>query len=93
MFVDLAKAFESLHRSILLKKMQHHDISEEALNWFESYFLHRKLFIVYNNIKSELLSVNFGEPQRSIVGPLIFIIFINDIDHCAPNLKTVRFSD
>ena len=73
-FVDLAKAFGSINGWFLLKKLEHYGIREEALKWFESYFLHMKQCVTYNNVKSDLLSVNFGVPQGSC-WVLIYLLF------------------
>ena len=87
-----AKAFDSLDRSTLLRKLLHCGITEEALKWFKSYFFLNKVFVIYKNAKSELLSVSFGVPQGSIVGPILIIHFMNDIVYSAPSVKTDLFA-
>ena len=92
-FIDLAKAFDSLDRSILLEKLKHFGIRNVELAWFISYFSARKQYVVYNNFSSSLLPVNYGVPQGSIVGPMLFLLFINDIVKSSSDMKFILFAD
>ena len=82
-FVDLLKAFDTVDHKILFKKLQHYGIKGKNLFWFESYLTGRKRYINFeindNNGKTELLEILSRVPQGSILGPLLFIIYINNL--------------
>ena len=79
LLVDLCKAFDLVDHNILIEKLKLYKCSSVALNWFESYLRNRKQFVVINGTKSNPLNIKSGVPQGSILGPLLFIISINDI--------------
>ena len=78
-FLDLSKAFDSLNMNILFNKLRYYGIDGMKLRWFISYFSARKQCVKYKRIKSDLLSTNNGVPQGSIVGPILYIIYVNGI--------------
>ena len=78
-FIYLAKAFDSLNRTKLLKKLYKFGIRSNELFWYKSYFASRKQHIVYNKFSSILLRFDYGVPQGTIVGLLPFLVFINDV--------------
>ena len=83
-FLDLAKAFDVLDVNILLKKLEHYGFKNDALKWFKSYLTGRQQFVSLNGINSSKTIINHGVPQGSILGPILFILYINDL----PNAST-----
>ena len=91
-FCDLSKAFDTLNHDILLSKLDHYGIRGTALMWFDSYLKNRAQYVDLNGYKSESLPLKTGVPQGSILGPLLFLLYINDLPS-ATKLKCVIFAD
>ena len=92
-FLDLKKAFYIVNHTILIRKMYAYGIRGNILKWFESYLADRSQYVTYDGIKSNTSFLNCGVPQGSILGPLLFIIFINDIFNVSELLFTVLYAD
>ena len=92
-FLDLSKAFDTVDHTILLQKLDHYGIRNNVNDWFKSYLSNRMQFVSFKKCNSSIAEIFYGVPQGSILGPFLFLLFINDFVLCSPNLKFTLFAD
>ena len=92
-FIDLKKAFNTIDHNILLDKLEHYGVRGIANGWFKSYLSCRKQFVQVDEHRSKLLEMLCGVPQGSVLGPKLFILYINDVCNVSNLLKFVLFAD
>ena len=92
-FIDLEKAFDTIDHQILLQKLYHYGIRGLAHNWFRSYLSNQQQFVSMSGSSSEMMSVKCGVPQGSTLGPLLFLLYINDLNPAFNKVITIHFAD
>ena len=92
-FLDFNKAFDTVDYTILLKKLEYYGFRGVVLKWLSNYLQNRKQYVFYNNTKSDYKSISCGVPQGSILGPLLFLFYINDITNVSNKLFLLLFAD
>ena len=92
-YLDLKKAFDTVNHDILLAKLAHYGFRGHAFNFIQSYLKNRKQYTYVNNVKSNISSIDTGVPQGSVLGPLFFLLYVNDIVKCLHEEMASLFAD
>ena len=92
-FLDLSKAFDTVNHEILFSKLQHYGIRGTCLQWFMNDLNGRTQIVKVEQHRSSEMNVTTGVPQRAILGPLLFLLYINDIENCSDIISFVLYAD
>jgi hypothetical protein len=92
-FIDFSKAFDTVNHKILIDKLEHYGVRGVAKKWVSSYLEKRKQYCTYMGSKSEPMEIKSGVPQGSILGPLLFLLYISDLGNIFNKLTPVLFAD
>ena len=92
-YLDLSKAFDTINHPILINKLNFYGINGKALDVFESYLRNRAQFVEFDNFKSDTLDISTGVPQGSVLGPLLFLIYVNDISKASKIFDFISYAD
>ena len=93
LMIDLKKAFDGICHQTLLQKLYAYSIRGKFFNRFKSYLTNRTQYVQYGNSKSETKTITHAVPQGSILGPLLFILYVNDFSRTSDLLFSILFAD
>lgn len=93
MFIDVRKAFDTVNHHVLLHKLKSYGVSDKAMSFFTSYLSNRQQAVNFNGVLSDFKPINIGVPQGSILGPLFFILHVNDFPKCLKHSNVIMYAD
>lgn len=93
MFLDISKAFDSLNHKVLLGKLESLGLSSRSLRWFRSYLAGRRQCVLINRGLSDCCAITHGVPQGSILGPLLFNLYINSLPNAVEKARVILYAD
>lgn len=93
-FIDFTKAFDMFTHDVIFRKLASYGIIGPPLKLIQSYLLNRELTISLSEVLSDTKIINIGVPQGSILGPILFLLYINDLPHClSPEMECLLYAD
>ena len=92
-YLDFSKAFDTVNHNILMSKLLHNGVRGVMQHWFESYLTHRKQYVSMKNCNSSMSNITFGVPQGSVLDPVLFLLYINDMYRSSNQMRFVHFAD
>ena len=92
-FIDFSRAFDTISHYILMKKLYFYGFRGKALEWIQNYLTNRRQFVDYNKSHSQLGNITAGVHQGSILGPLLFLLYVSDIHNISKQISCIQYAD